>query len=81
MFFSSYDLSRSRWIRIKEKRMPSSRQKMPPKRILIVHRVVIGRTVEPHEDIKNGLFVAHAGVSGSLIDALLSPVHEVIDLF
>ena len=54
---------------------------MPPKRILIVHRVVIGRTVEPHEDIKNGLFVAHAGVSGSLIDAFLSPIHDVIDFF
>ena len=35
----------------------------------------------PHEGIKNALFVAHAGVSGSLIDALLSPVHEVIDFF
>ena len=33
------------------------------------------------EGIKNALFVAHAGVSGSLIDALLSPVHEVIDFF
>ena len=33
------------------------------------------------EGIKNALFVAHAGVSGSLSDALLSPVHEVIDFF
>lgn len=54
---------------------------MSPLFSLTVHRIVIGGPVEPHEGIKNALFVAHAGVSGSLIDALLSPVHEVIDFF